>query len=64
MRVETRWHELDGVRLPVDVWCPGAGLRMISSGVAGGGISPRGWVLNAQVPPPMTGWDPAGASGS
>src|ERR1035438_10466790 len=49
MHVEMRWHSQDGERLPVALWCPGPGYRMISSGVAGGGIGPREWVLNAQV---------------
>ena len=41
MQVEMRWHRQDGVRLPVALWCPGPGWRMISSGVAGGGIGMR-----------------------
>lgn len=59
MHVEMRWHSQDGVRLPVALWCPGPGYRMISSGVAGGGIGLRGWVLNAQVPAGYARMDPA-----
>ncbi|MFD7666065.1 adenosylcobinamide amidohydrolase [Streptomyces sp. NPDC059788] len=32
------------------VWRPGPGWRMLASGVLGGGLGPRTWVLNAQVP--------------
>jgi adenosylcobinamide amidohydrolase len=59
MHVEMRWHSQDGVRLPVALWCLGPGYRMISSGVAGGGIGPREWVLNAQVPASYARVDPA-----
>ena len=59
MQVEVRWHRQDEVRLPVAVWCPGPGYRMISSGVAGGGIGPREWVLNAQVAASYSRMDPA-----
>lgn len=59
MRLQLRWHGQDGARLPVALWCPGPGYRMISSGVAGGGIGPRGWVLNAQVPASYSRMDPA-----
>jgi adenosylcobinamide amidohydrolase len=59
MRLQLRWHGQDEVRLPVALWCPGPGYRMISSGVAGGGIGPREWVLNAQVPASYSRTDPA-----
>jgi len=59
MHVETRWHHQDAALLPVALWCPGPGYRMISSGVAGGGIGPREWVLNAQVPASYSRTDPA-----
>jgi adenosylcobinamide amidohydrolase len=59
MHLEMRWHRPDGVRLPVAVWCPGPGWRMISSGVVGGGIGPREWVLNAQVAASYSRLDPA-----
>ncbi|MGH3221606.1 MAG: adenosylcobinamide amidohydrolase [Streptosporangiaceae bacterium] len=59
MQWEVRWHRQDGMRLPVALWCPGPGYRMISSAVAGGGIGPREWVLNAQVPTSYSRMDPA-----
>nr|WP_308699145.1 adenosylcobinamide amidohydrolase [Streptomyces clavuligerus] len=40
----------DGERLPALLWRAGAGWRMISSAVLGGGLGERHWVLNAQVP--------------
>ncbi|WP_432175407.1 adenosylcobinamide amidohydrolase [Streptomyces sp. Tue6028] len=39
----------DGERLHALLWRAGAGWRMISSAVLGGGIGERAWVLNAQV---------------
>ena len=59
MHVEMRWRREDEVLLPVALWCPGPGYRMISSGVTGGGIGPREWVLNAQVPAGYSRMDPA-----
>ena len=59
MHVEMRWHRQDEVPLPIALWCPGPGYRMISSGVAGGGIGLRQWVLNAQVPAGYSRMDPA-----
>ena len=59
MHVELRWHRQDEVLWPVALWCPGPGWRMISSGVAGGGIGLREWVLNAQVPASYSRTDPA-----
>ena len=49
MRLELYWRSEDGVRLPMALWRPGPGYRMISSGIVGGGLGPREWVLNAQV---------------
>ena len=59
MHVEMGWHRQGEALLPVAVWCPGPGHRMISSGVAGGGLGPREWVLNAQVPASYRRTDPA-----
>ncbi|MFJ6463374.1 adenosylcobinamide amidohydrolase [Streptomyces sp. NPDC091387] len=42
-------HE-DGVDLHHLVWRLGPGWRVCSSAVLGGGIGPRDWILNAQVP--------------
>jgi adenosylcobinamide amidohydrolase len=49
MRLELHWRSEDGLRLPMALWRPGPGYRMISSAIVGGGLGPREWVLNAQV---------------
>jgi adenosylcobinamide amidohydrolase len=43
------YRDEDGARLGALLWEFGPGWRMISSAMLGGGIGPRGWVLNAQV---------------
>jgi adenosylcobinamide amidohydrolase len=53
------WRDEGGMRLPAACWRPGPGYRMISSGVLGGGIGPREWVFNAQVPAGYERTDPA-----
>lgn len=58
MRLEIHWRTEDGERLPTALWRTGPGYRMISSGVTGGGIGPRDWVLNAQVPGAYSRTDP------
>jgi adenosylcobinamide amidohydrolase len=55
MDVERR--DVDG--WPVLVWRAGSGWRMVASTVAGGGIGPRTWVINAQVPRTYARTDPA-----
>jgi adenosylcobinamide amidohydrolase len=55
MDVERR--DVDG--WPVLVWRAGSGWRMVASTVAGGGIGPRTWVINAQVPKTYARTDPA-----
>jgi len=59
MRLDLNWRSEDGVRLPMALWHPGPGYRMISTGVLGGGLGPREWVLNAQVPAAYARTDPA-----
>lgn len=64
MRLEQHWRDEDGPggrtqRLPIALWRPGPGWVMISSGVLGGGLGPREWVLNAQVPGLYSRTDPA-----
>ena len=59
MRLVTHWRDEDGIPLPAACWRPGPGYRMISSGVLGGGIGPREWVLNAQVAAGYARMDPA-----
>jgi adenosylcobinamide amidohydrolase len=59
MRLDLSWRAEDGLRLPMALWHPGPGYRMISTGVLGGGLGPREWVLNAQVPAAYARTDPA-----
>jgi adenosylcobinamide amidohydrolase len=59
MRLEMHWRHEDAAPLPVAVWRAGPGHRMIASGVVGGGIGERQWVLNAQVPGGYDRMDPA-----
>ena len=59
MRLDLHWRAEDGRRLPMALWHPGPGYRMISSGVLGGGLGPREWVLNVQVPAGYARTDPA-----
>jgi adenosylcobinamide amidohydrolase len=59
MRLDLSWRDEDGLRLPAALWHPGPGYRMISSGILGGGLGPREWVLNAQVASGYTRTDPA-----
>ncbi|MFF5470825.1 adenosylcobinamide amidohydrolase [Streptomyces achromogenes] len=49
LRVRQHARAEDGERLHSLLWRAGAGWRMISSAVLGGGIGERSWVLNAQV---------------
>jgi adenosylcobinamide amidohydrolase len=59
MRLDLSWRAEDDARLPMALWHPGPGYRMISTGVLGGGLGPREWVLNAQVPSRYARTDPA-----
>jgi adenosylcobinamide amidohydrolase len=59
MRLEIHWRTENGKRLPAALWRADPGYRMISSGFTGGGIGPRDWVLNAQVPGGYSRTDPA-----
>ena len=59
MLLEMHWRHEDAATLPVAVWRAGPGYRMISSGVVGGGLGERAWVLNAQVPGGYDRMDPA-----
>ncbi|WP_406341048.1 adenosylcobinamide amidohydrolase [Streptomyces sp. NBC_01578] len=49
-RVELLARQEDGFALHHLVWRLGPGWRVCSSAVLGGGIGPRAWILNAQVP--------------
>jgi adenosylcobinamide amidohydrolase len=59
MRLNLNWRCEDDQRLPMALWHPGPGYRMISTAVLGGGLGPREWVLNAQVPAAYSRTDPA-----
>jgi adenosylcobinamide amidohydrolase len=59
MRLDMHWRREDSLLLPVAVWRAGPGHRMIASGVVGGGLGERAWVLNAQVPGGYHRMDPA-----
>jgi adenosylcobinamide amidohydrolase len=59
MRLEMHWRQEGALSLPVALWRAGRGQRMIASGVAGGGLGERQWVLNAQVPGGYDRMDPA-----
>jgi adenosylcobinamide amidohydrolase len=59
MRLEMHWRQEDAASLPAALWRAGPGYRMIASGVAGGGLGEREWVLNAQVAPAYSRIDPA-----
>jgi adenosylcobinamide amidohydrolase len=48
----------DGRTLAALVWRAGPGWRMISTGIVGGGLGERRWVLNAQVPGGYARMDP------
>ncbi|MGW0660443.1 adenosylcobinamide amidohydrolase [Streptodolium elevatio] len=43
---------------PALLWRAGPGWRMVSSAILGGGLGPRAWVLNMQVPPGYSRMDP------
>lgn len=58
MKIEQTWREEDGARLAATVWRAGDGWRAVSSAMAGGGIGPVRWVLNAQVAGGYTRMDP------
>jgi len=59
MRLDLSWRAEDALRLPMALWYPGPGYQMISSGVLGGGLGPREWVLNVQVATGYARTDPA-----
>jgi len=59
MWLDLKWRAEGGTQLPMALWHPGPGYRMISSGVLGGGFGLREWVLNAQVPSGYARTDPA-----
>lgn len=56
MQVRSR-HEA-GRPFPVLVWRPSAPTRMVASAPHGGGVGPRRWIANAQVPASYARRDP------
>ncbi len=54
-----RWRHEDGRNLAAVLWQPGPGWRMAASGVLGGGLGPRDYVINAQVDGDYRRTDPA-----
>lgn len=59
IRVERLTRVEDGEEFNALFWRAGAGWRMVSSAVLGGGIAEHGWVLNAQVSHGYRRTDPA-----
>ncbi|MFD3651933.1 adenosylcobinamide amidohydrolase [Streptomyces sp. NPDC058620] len=57
-RGELLTRQEDGHHLHHLVWRLGPGWRVCSSAVLGGGIGPRAWILNAQVPSGYPRMDP------
>ncbi|MGP3633666.1 adenosylcobinamide amidohydrolase [Streptomyces sp. 24-1644] len=57
-RGELLTRQEDGHHLHHLVWRLGPGWRVCSSAVLGGGIGPRAWILNAQVPGGYPRMDP------
>jgi adenosylcobinamide hydrolase len=50
VEMQVRTRQESGRPFPVLVWRAAAPLRMIASAPHGGGLGPRRWVVNAQVP--------------
>ncbi len=48
--MQVRSRRESGRSYPVLVWRPTAPMRMVASAPHGGGVGPRRWVVNAQVP--------------
>ena len=56
--MQVRSRREGGRELPVLVWRFGASLRVVASAPHGGGLGPRRWIVNAQVPPSYGRRDP------
>ncbi|GAB3493044.1 adenosylcobinamide amidohydrolase [Nocardiopsis coralliicola] len=59
LRPRVHWRREDGRDLPALVWTPRGTWRMLSSGVLGGGLGTRSFVVNAQVDGDYRRTDPA-----
>jgi adenosylcobinamide hydrolase len=58
VEMQVRSRQEGGRAYPVLVWRAGRPLRMVASAPHGGGIGPRRWIVNAQVPPSYGRRDP------
>ena len=58
VEMQVRSRQEGGRSYPVLVWRPGAPMRVVASSPHGGGLGPRRWVVNAQVPPSYGRRDP------
>lgn len=58
MQPDIRWRREGDRTLPVLVWRWPAAMRSIASSPHGGGLGPRRWVVNAQVPAAYSRRDP------
>jgi adenosylcobinamide hydrolase len=56
--MQVRSRQEAGRPFPVLVWRPPSPMRMVASAPHGGGVGPRRWILNAQVPPSYARRDP------
>jgi adenosylcobinamide amidohydrolase len=58
MDMQVRSRQESGRSYPVLVWRAPAPMRMVASAPHGGGVGPRRWIVNAQVPPSYGRRDP------
>ncbi len=56
--MQVRSRQEAGRPFPVLVWRPRSPMRMVASAPHGGGVGPRRWIVNAQVPPSYARRDP------
>jgi len=56
--MQVRSRQEAGRPFPVLVWRPASAMRMVASAPHGGGVGPRRWIVNAQVPPSYARRDP------
>lgn len=56
--MQVRSRQEAGRPFPVLVWRAASPMRMVASAPHGGGVGPRRWILNAQVPPSYARRDP------
>ena len=56
--MQVRSRQEAGRPFPVLVWRPSSPMRMVASAPHGGGVGPRRWIVNAQVPASYARRDP------